>query len=47
VKDKSRKTFDIIMSTKPVFFKFRLGGWGWGCSPAAAPPPPHLAVWVR
>jgi hypothetical protein len=36
LKGKSRKREHIIISTKPVFVKFRLGGFG-GCSPAAPP----------
>jgi hypothetical protein len=40
MKIKLRKRFDIIMSTKPVFFKFNFGGGGY--SPAD---PPCLRPW--
>jgi len=34
--------FEIIASTKSVFCKFRLPGWGWGAGDS--PPPPPLAA---
>jgi hypothetical protein len=35
MKGKSRKTFDIIISTKPAFIKFHFAGFGGSFSPAA------------
>jgi hypothetical protein len=36
LKGKSRKTFDTIISTKSVFFKFKFWMvWGVDCSPAS------------
>jgi hypothetical protein len=37
LKRKSRKTFDIIISTKSVFFQFRFWAVWAGCGPAATP----------
>jgi hypothetical protein len=40
LKGKSRKTFDIIIPTKYVFFKLRFWGDLGGCSLAGPPVPP-------
>jgi hypothetical protein len=36
LKGKPRKTFDVILYTKPLFLKLSI--WGGECKPAAPPP---------
>lgn len=48
MKRKLRRRFDIIVSAKPVFFKFNFGGWGY--SPADPPcfaPQIGFVCWCR
>jgi hypothetical protein len=42
-KRKSRETFDILVSTKSAFFKFRFREGGGGCSPK---PPVWVCEWL-